>query len=198
MLKITKDGESGASLEPLGYINGRSLISRIVLPLTRWFRAINTEKYMVPAQRHLDIGCGDGYFIRRSKCEERFGLDNLLGDEVTDKLNFPDDYFDYVTMLAVIEHISKPKAIFTEIERILKPGGQFIMTTPKKSADLLLKLYAKDIAEEHELYFNLSKIRELAGNLFEVAGHHTFILGLNQAFCLKKNVGINSGRTKEN
>lgn len=186
MIKITKEGEFGAILESLGYIKRRGLIGKVILPITRYMRAINAERYMEPARRHLDIGCGDGYFLRRSKCEERYGVDKLLGDEVTDKLDFSDSYFDYVTMLAVIEHLSQPEDIFKEVWRVLKTGGHFIITTPRKSAELLIRMYAKNINEEHKSYFDYDRIKKLAGTMFDITGHHTFIFGLNQAFCLKK------------
>ncbi|MFQ5672462.1 MAG: methyltransferase domain-containing protein [Nitrospinales bacterium] len=186
MLVINKNGESGASLPPLAYVGRRGGIGRFVLPVTRWLRAVHAEKYMTPAPRHLDIGCGDGYFLRRSRCEERYGLDKLLGDEVKDTLDFPDAYFDYVTLLAVVEHLPNPGALLEEIARVLKPGGKLILTTPKQSAEWILKLYARDIEEEHETYFDPDTIEKLSAGIFELVGHHTFIFGLNQAFCLRK------------
>ena len=164
----------------------RELVGRIILPITKHLRAINAEKYMKPAERHLDIGCGDGYFLRRSECEERYGLDRLLGDEVRDKLDFSDSYFDYVTMLAVIEHLPQPENIFKEVSRVLKPGGHFIITTPRKSAELLIRIYVKNIDEEHESYFDYDRIKKLVGTMFDIVGYHKFIFGLNQTFCLEK------------
>ena len=184
MIKLTKEDQDLA-LESLGYVK-RRLFGRIILPITRRLRAVNAEKYMKSAERHLDVGCGDGYFLRRSQCQERFGLDKLLGDNVTDELDFPDSYLDYVTMLAVIEHLPSPEGIFKEVARVLKPSGRFIITTPRKSADLLIKLYAKNIDEEHESYFDYERIRELAGTMLKIVGHHNFIFGLNQVFCLEK------------
>ena len=186
MIKITREGQSGANLESLGYIKRRRLIGRIILPVTRYLRAINAEKYIKPAERLLDIGCGDGFFLRRSKCKERFGLDKLLGDEVSDKLDFPDSYFDYVTMLAVIEHLSNPEDIMKEVARVLKPGGYFIITTPRQAAEWLIKIYAKNIDEEHKSYFDYDRMKGLAGVMFDIVGYHKFIFGLNQVFCLQK------------
>jgi ubiquinone/menaquinone biosynthesis C-methylase UbiE len=57
-----------------------------------------------------------------------------LGDKVTNKLDFPDHHFDFVTMLAVIEHMDNPEEIFQEVYRVLRPQGRFIFTTPKESA----------------------------------------------------------------
>ena len=47
-------------------------------------------------------------------------------------LPFDDGYFDVVTMLAVFEHIepSRLGIVVSEIRRILKPGGTYILTTP--------------------------------------------------------------------
>lgn len=186
MLKMTPTETSGLAMADLGYVSGRKGIGRWVLPVTRYLRAVNAERYIAPAQRLLDVGCGDGYFIKRSRCEERYGLDKRTGDEVTDALDFPDQYFDYVTMLAVIEHLENPSALVREIHRVLKPGGRFVFTTPKKKAEWLIRLYARDVEEEHESYFDPGTVRDLAGDLFDVEGYHTFLLGLNQAFCLKK------------
>jgi len=186
MIRMSKNGQSGENLESLAYIKRRGLVGRIILPITRYLRAVNAERYMKPAERHLDIGCGDGYFLRRSKCQERFGLDKLLGDEVVDKLDFSDSYFDYVTMLAVIEHVACPESIFKEVARVLKTGGRFIVTTPRKSADSLIKIYAKDIDEEHVSYFDYDRMKKLSGKIFEIIAYHKFIFGLNQVFCFEK------------
>jgi hypothetical protein len=82
MIKITERGIEGTAMEKFGYIKRRTGIGRVVLPITGYLRTINTEKYIKEGERLLDIGCGDGYFIKRSKCWERYGMDKLLGDEV--------------------------------------------------------------------------------------------------------------------
>lgn len=138
-------------------------------------------------QRLLDLGCGDGYFLYRwTKCKERYGLDKLLGDEIEGSLDFPDNYFDYVTMLAVIEHLSQPEKLIREIWRVLKPNGKLIITTPKMIAEFFIKFYYPNIKKEHKYYFDLFRIKRIFGNGFKLCGYHTFALGLNQAFCLQK------------
>ncbi len=195
MITIKNNIHSGDALPQFGYIEGRGFFGRAVMRLTRWLRAVNVERYMdIKNQsadrdfggRHLDIGCGDGYFLRRSVAFERYGLDKELGDKVDEGLDFPDSYFDVVTMLAVIEHISDPIPLLNEIHRVLVPGGKFILTTPKKSAELFISLYARDIEEEHEVYYTPEKINQLAKGRFEPSGSDTFCLGLNQVFCLRK------------
>ena len=178
--------ESSAPIHPFNYAGHRKILGRVLLPMTRWLRAIHAEKYMCPAERHLDIGCGDGYFLKRSRCHERIGLDKLLGDTVEEKIGFPSDHFDYVTLLAVIEHLHHPRVLIREIARILKPKGKFIITTPRRVADKIIKIYARDIDEEHVAYYDLKSIRQLTEDYFFVKGHHRFIFGLNQVFCLEK------------
>lgn len=186
MITITQTETTGLQVAPFGYISGRKGLARFVLPITRYLRAVNAERYIEPRERLLDIGCGDGYFILRSKCTERYGLDKRTGDEVVDTLDFPDNYFDYVIMLAVIEHIVDPTDLLKEIHRVLKPGGRFVFTTPRKQAEFLIRLYAKNIDEEHETYYDLDRVKALAGNLYDIQGYRTFIFGLNQCFCLVK------------
>ena len=185
MIKITRHGQSGTHLQSFDYAAKRGLLGKIVLPLTRHLRAANAEKYMKPAQRHLDIGCGDGYLLKRSKSEERFGLDTLLGDEVHHHLDFPDSYFDYVTMLAVIEHMASPAELLTEIGRVLRPEGRLVITTPREAAETLIRLYAKNINQEHERYYDHQRLEAMTKSVFDIIAHHTFCFGLNQAFCLK-------------
>ncbi len=178
MIVITEKGITGTPLEPFGYVQQIRFGARPMLRLTRWLRAINVERYMGEGERHLDIGCGDGYFLRRSKFRERVGLDRLLGDDIRDHLDFPDNYFDHVSALAVIEHIDDPRQLLAEIARVLSPGGRLVLTTPKRAAEPLIHLYVRDIDEQHSMYFDRPGMER-------VVGDHTFGLGLNQAFCLE-------------
>lgn|SRR6266566_1149110 len=48
------------------------------------------------------------------------------------RLPFRDDRFSLVTANMAIEHLDNPGTQFTEIARVLKPGGVFIMHTPNR------------------------------------------------------------------
>lgn len=186
MLKITDDGMEGVPIDRFATIKSRPLIGKLALRITRWQRAIHAERYMDGGEAHLDIGCGDGYFLFRSPYRVRYGLDKLMGEEITDRLDFPDSRFDLVTMLAVIEHLDDVRGMLVEIHRVLKPGGKLVLTTPREAAERVIKIYAPHIEDVHETYFDLESLREIGAELFEITAHHTFIFGLNQAFCLTK------------
>lgn len=101
--------------------------------------------YIPPNVRVLDIGCGFGQSLGYHKsrgCEvygveadenikrvaEHFGYDVKAG--VFDANDYKPEYFDYVTMDQVIEHMVNPIETLIGIERILKPGGYVILSTP--------------------------------------------------------------------
>ncbi len=188
MLKITDVGIEGTPPNRLALIKSRPLIGKLALRFTRWQRAVNAERYMDEGDSHLDIGCGDGYFLFRSPYKNRYGLDKLMGDddEVTDRIDFPDNSLDLVTMLAVLEHLRNVEQVLKEVHRVLKPGKKLILTTPKKAAEWIINLYVHDIGDVHETYFDADSMREITKGLFELTGYHTFIFGLNQAFCFTK------------
>ena len=95
--------------------------------------------------RLLDIGCGAGGLLEAARKHgwQAQGLDvsshaakhvRELGFEVFEgELNdaaYPAAHFDVVTAAELLEHIFEPRALLSEIARILRPGGLFWTTTP--------------------------------------------------------------------
>lgn len=186
MIKVTGRIDRRKVLNPEFEAHTQKSLGRAIFPITTHMRAINAEKYIIPSERLLDVGCGDGYFIKRSKCTERFGLDKFMGDDIVDSLPFDDNYFDYVTMLAVLDQLEHPDAVVRDVHRVLKPGGRFVFTTNHKSAERLIRLYVRDLDSIMNTFIDHDRVLELAGDRFAIAGHHRFFLGLDQAYCLQK------------
>lgn len=52
-------------------------------------------------------------------------------DVECDPFPYPDNAFDVITCLEVLEHLAiDPMAMLSEINRVLKPGGVFVLSTP--------------------------------------------------------------------
>jgi len=103
--------------------------------------------------RCLDIGCGDGFFLRHlknvdGKFSEYYGLDyseyqiemakndprnanfNFSRCNVEDGIDYPASYFDLIYCGEVIEHLYNPDKLLQECGRILTPDGFLVLTTP--------------------------------------------------------------------
>jgi 2-polyprenyl-3-methyl-5-hydroxy-6-metoxy-1,4-benzoquinol methylase len=103
-----------------------------------------------PPKSYLDVGCGDGRFLRvmEQLGVPRSGLYGLeldrrvverLRDEgyggvfcarAEDVSSFPESGIDLVTMFHVVEHVDDPGTVIGRIRRWLSPGGIFALETP--------------------------------------------------------------------
>ena len=104
-----------------------------------------------PGTKWLDLGCGHQVlpFWREaeerelvSRCGQIVGMDydlpslqkhrsvKLRVRGHIDTLPFKDNHFDLVTANMVVEHLADPALQFSEINRVLKPGGVFLFHTP--------------------------------------------------------------------
>ena len=134
----------------------------------------------------LDIGCGAGYgagYLSKSASSiiaidissqgvsqywEEYGRDNLdfiLGNGTN--LPFKVGSFDVVTSFQVIEHI-EPKFVLDylrEIDRVLRPGGTFVCSTPNKKLRLLP--FQKPWNPEHKREYKDNEIKNLLKEVFE-------------------------------
>ena len=102
----------------------------------------------------LDVGCGTGVFLEEmiKKGYAAAGIDlslamildadrklsvykGILSDVVcadVDRLPFPDNYFDAVTCVGVLEYLKNEVRTLIELKRVLKPHGIVIFTLPNK------------------------------------------------------------------
>jgi SAM-dependent methyltransferase len=94
----------------------------------------------------LDIGCGSGKFLSKVKNngwetygvevskdaaeigKEKAGLDIFNGTLI--EASYPSNHFDYVRSNHSLEHIYNPNETLQEVNRVLKPGGKFLIGVP--------------------------------------------------------------------
>lgn len=109
-----------------------------------WDARIRNIKKFVPKGNFLDIGSSFGGFLNRAKMAgfEAFGIEiseysaqyaNERGIRTYNgsliEADFPEEFFDVITLVEVIEHLEKPDLIFPKLFKILKPGGLLLIQT---------------------------------------------------------------------
>ncbi len=158
----------------------------------------------------LDYGCGSyPAMLLQTEFAQKHGIDQLPVEALTDvlarhpelslhqldiedtgRLPFADGQMAVVTMLAVFEHVPEPDLVvlLNEIERILQPGGQFVMTTPAGwTAPIIWSLsrigmISADEADEHEAAYSHRRIRQIIGRTRLIDGDYargSFEWGMN-------------------
>ncbi|THB78494.1 MAG: class I SAM-dependent methyltransferase [Desulfobacteraceae bacterium] len=104
---------------------------------------LSLETVFKPGARILDIGTGKGALSEKLKhagltvsaCDlnpdpiDVEGVEYRQCDE-SGTLPFSDESFDMAVAVEVVEHIDGHDLFFSEVSRILKPGGIFLFTTP--------------------------------------------------------------------
>lgn len=161
------DYYDGGNLEVPAFVNDR--LNEIV----RSF-----EKYR-QGNRFLDVGCGAGTLLIEAldqkwdaagieisepsvKHLKKLGIKVFQGD--LELAKYPDDTFDVVTSVEVLEHIEEPDRLLEEIYRILRPGGLFWGTTPHgkgASARLLGTKWSCIAPPEHIHLFSIKGMKTL-------------------------------------
>ena len=105
-------------------------------------------EYIGPDKRCLDFGSGRGKVKQmnfkgiagwmagvdpdRAVFDNPYLDDAALLDLKANHIPYPDASFDVVFADNVMEHVGDPTAVFSEIRRVLKPGGRFLAKTPNK------------------------------------------------------------------
>ncbi len=102
--------------------------------------------------RILDIGCATGFFLSgiRQNCDwEVYGqergkeaatyarekMELPIKDVPLEKAHYPKNFFDFIHLNNVLEHVTDPAAVMAEVGRILKPGGRLYLAVPNGGVD---------------------------------------------------------------
>ncbi len=142
----------------------RSLEKDVFLSLSP--NRVKKIKKLKNGGRILDVGCGFGKFlfemskegwqvygndISQVACDnarKEFGLKNIYNGELL-SLNFPENFFDVITLWHALEHLEKPKETLKRIYQILKDDGLLVIESPDFSS--LLSRFFKDKWQALEL-----------------------------------------------
>jgi len=117
------------------------------------YKRIKTIESMINQNKNgkaLDVGCGSGEFtvLLKKYFNEVVGID--YSDEMIEvakkydvknevnfkygdctKIEYPDNTFDYLFALGLLDYVNDLDAVILELKRVLKKDGKLIITIPK-------------------------------------------------------------------
>jgi len=151
-----------AALDP------RQYYEKMLKSTQQWSDRIN--RLLTGRETVLDFGCSTGHLLTsvQGQAAKVYGHDvntkeiafchRQLGLDVDNRdlfERFEEGLFDYITMVYVLEHIVDPIELLTQLKKLLKPNGKFIILVPN-AADALLNFY--DIPDFAQFYFCLEHL----------------------------------------
>lgn len=178
--------------------------------MARWGRAAGLLR-LPPGSRVLDLGCAFGFGTRLlARRYQTYGHDlnpqyverarqrlprATFTHGSADSIPYANKFFDGVLLLDVLEHVPYEGPVIEEIERLLRPGGQLIVSVPNKGllASLdSLNLYRRLLGDRAlaptddpswrespiHRHYDLTEVQRLLGPHFRILGAHYTGLGL--------------------
>jgi ubiquinone/menaquinone biosynthesis C-methylase UbiE len=152
-------------------------------PIYRMLHRANLETVTrcVPAAGYvLDVGCGDGVYLKDLKAEEKVGIDisftrlrraNKASADASlilcsaDNLPFSDQVFSTVICSQVLEHMRRLENVIEEVERVTRHKGLIIVGYPHEFILRFLRaMILKPPVQDHIHWLNKSKLSSLFKN----------------------------------
>jgi len=148
-------------------------------PSVRWEFARVAEKIAEDAEV-LDVGCGDGDFLKSLPNRKKLGLDlNPSALEKAKEYDFPvraetlaqqdAASADAITLFHVMEHLNDPAEILADLVRVLRPGGLLAIAVPNNDGFIGRMIHAPlNGPPHHVLRWGAGSLRKIA-DLYPVA-----------------------------
>ena len=158
-------------------------------------RVLPIEK-MLEGKDILDVGCGYGEYSRviAEKGYNVHGIDrvesfvtiakefNTIPNTTFEKRDlfgspFPDNSFDGIVFFETIEHVDNPVDFLKEFERILRPGGFVIISTPNSTSlkNIVFSLSHRKQKKRNEIIKQIGSEKKFTGSQLEHIYNWNFI-----------------------
>ncbi len=159
-------------LQVRDYDKTRALLNKLYPDRGRLLEVGSSLGYLLQAFK------GDGwevlgvepYYQAYRHSREELGLDVV--NAILETAGIADASFDVVLLNHVIEHVDDPLQTLCEVNRVLKPGGHFVIETPRYDT-LMFKLMGRRerslSCNGHIYFFTTESLRKL----YEMAGFRT-------------------------
>ena len=123
----------------------------------------------------LDVGCRDGFWSDKLKAQGyavtsvdvETDYPGALIVDANQQLPFAGSSFDLIWCSEVIEHLTNPEFTLSEFKRVLRPGGQLLLTTPNNAFWFFQMFERSGIGiatvqnEDHKQFFTYATMRAL-------------------------------------
>lgn len=149
-----------------------------------WLSQIQVKKWVgkLEGKRVGDFGCGYHAVVSRTllkKLKSLTVVDLAVSPTLQTLQNvkaieahlpqglslIPSESFDVILCLSVLEHLSKPEVMLSEIHRLLSPGGKCLLNVPSWRGKHYLELSAFKLGlspaeemDDHKMYYDVRDI----------------------------------------
>jgi 2-polyprenyl-3-methyl-5-hydroxy-6-metoxy-1,4-benzoquinol methylase len=159
-------------LQVKDFDNTRALLNRLYPERGKLLEVGSSLGYLLDVFRKdgWDVLGVEPFFQCCRYSQEQLGLN--VKNAILETAELPDQSFDVVLLNHVIEHIDDPLRTLREVHRVLKPGGHFVIETPRYDT-LMFRLMGRRERSVgcggHIYFFTTSSLK----NLYEAAGFKT-------------------------
>lgn len=104
------------------------------------------------AFRKLLVGLPNYFQSDFYDASDRLDASATLPHQSLEKLSYDDEIFDLIITSDILEHVRRPNVAFSEIFRVLKPGGWHVFTVPLQHPLPAASLIRVDTSSDKDLH----------------------------------------------